>query len=54
MSPDKRVELQHRYNILLSFKSAKDSVMYQLNDSQDIPLANNLKQKKPPMPPKDL
>ena len=34
ITPEKREELQHRANILLSFKSAKDSVMYKLNDAQ--------------------
>jgi hypothetical protein len=29
---EKREELQHRANILLSFKSTKESMMYQIND----------------------
>lgn len=34
MTHEKREELQHRANILLSFKSSKETVMYKLNDAQ--------------------
>lgn len=30
---EKRTELQHRANILISFKSAKDSAMYKLDEN---------------------
>jgi len=36
MTNEKREELQHRANILLSFKSAKESVMYKINDIKDL------------------
>jgi len=35
MTNEKREELQHRANILLSFKSAKESIMYKLNEGTD-------------------
>jgi hypothetical protein len=35
LTNEKRQELQHRSNILISFKSAKESIMYTLDEGKN-------------------
>jgi len=54
ITPEKREELQHRGNILLSFKSSKESIMYKLNDAKDTMFSGAQQVKVPPTGAKDL